>query len=67
MDGSRKSEKNSLLCMNTRRKGINANKEKTNVSEPERKNKINLHWLRKALSMTKLFDSYCKNRWEPKA
>ena len=65
MDGSRKSEKNSLLCMNIRRKGINT-KEKTNVSETERK-RINLHWLWKALSMTKLFDSYCKNRWEPKA
>jgi hypothetical protein len=65
MDGSRKSEKNSLLCMNIRRKGINT-KDKTNVSETERK-RINLHWLWKALSMTKLFDSYCKNRWEPKA
>jgi hypothetical protein len=65
MDGSRKSEKNSLLCMNIRRKGINT-KEKTNVSETERK-RINLHWLWKALSMTKLFDSYCKHRWEPKA
>ena len=52
--------------MNTRRKRINANKEKTNVSETERK-RINLHWLWKALSMTKLFDSYCKHRWEPKA
>jgi hypothetical protein len=37
MDGSRKSEKNSLLCMNIRRKRINAKKEKTNVSGPERK------------------------------